>query len=179
MVTELTKTTFTEPLSQMLERHPSAIRDLIEMRVVLEAHAASLAATRATPADIGKLEAALDAQIQGRSKNIVTLAKRDLDFHQSIAQASHNIALQHTTYGLSKLIKVFVQRGYEIILSSNNAKEGKADVEQQHFAILDAIRKRDPEAARQAAYAHVRSTEHVWTTVPDAAPRSLSPAVMS
>jgi DNA-binding FadR family transcriptional regulator len=41
VVTELTRATVTEPLSQMLERHPSAIRDLIEMRVVIEAHAAS------------------------------------------------------------------------------------------------------------------------------------------
>jgi GntR family transcriptional repressor for pyruvate dehydrogenase complex len=179
VVTELTKATVTEPLSQMLERHPSAIRDLIEMRVVIEAHAASLAAVRATRADLDKLQAALDAQMQGRSKNIATLAKRDLDFHQSIAEASHNIALVHTTHGLSKLIKVFVQRGYEIILSSTNAKEGKIDVEQQHLDILEAIRARDPEAARRAAYAHVRSTENVWTAVPDAAPRSPLPAVMS
>jgi GntR family transcriptional repressor for pyruvate dehydrogenase complex len=83
-----------------------------------------------------------------------------------IAQASHNIALLHTTYGLSKLIKVFVQRGYEIILSSGNAREGKAAIEQQHLAILNAIRGRDPEAARLAAHAHVRSTEYVWTVGP-------------
>jgi GntR family transcriptional repressor for pyruvate dehydrogenase complex len=166
VVTELTRTTLTEPLSQMLERHPSAIRDLVEMRVVLEAHAASLAAVRATPADLEKLEAALGVQIATRSRNVATLAKRDLDFHQLIAQASHNIALLHTTHGLSKLIKVFVQRGYEIILSSGNAREGKAAIEQQHLAILNAIRGRDPEAARLAAHAHVRSTEYVWTVGP-------------
>jgi GntR family transcriptional repressor for pyruvate dehydrogenase complex len=179
VVTELTKATVTDPLSQMLERHPSAIRDLIEMRVVIEAHAASLAAVRATPADLDKLEAALEAQTQGRSKNIGTLAKRDLDFHQAVAEASHNIALVHTTHGLSNLIKVFVQRGYQIILSSADAKEGRADVERQHLDILKAIRSRDAEAARQAAYAHVRLTENIWTTAPDSAPRSLAPAVMS
>jgi DNA-binding FadR family transcriptional regulator len=138
-----------------------------------------LAALRATPADLDKLEAALEAQTQGRSKNIGTLAKRDLDFHQSIAEASHNIALVHTTHGLSKLIKVFVQRGYQIILSSPDAKDGKADVERQHRDILEAIRARDPEAARQAAHAHVRSTENVWTAVPEAAPRSVFAAVLS
>jgi GntR family transcriptional repressor for pyruvate dehydrogenase complex len=166
VVTELTKTTLTEPLSQMLERHPSAIRDLIEMRDVLEAHAASLAAVRATPADLAKLEAALGAHIATRSKNLATLAKRDLDFHQSIAQASHNIALLHTTHGLSKVIKVFVQRGYEIILSSDNAREEKTAIEQQHTAIFKAIRERNPEAARLAVHAHLRSTEHVWTIGP-------------
>jgi GntR family transcriptional regulator, transcriptional repressor for pyruvate dehydrogenase complex len=166
VVTELTKTTLTEPLSQMLERHPSAIGDLIEMRDVLEAHAASLAAVRATPADLEKLEAALGAHTTTRSKNLATLAKRDLDFHQSIAQASHNIALLHTTHGLSKVIKVFVQRGYEIILSSDNAVEEKTAIEQQHAAIFKAIRGRNPEAARLAVHAHLRSTEHVWTIGP-------------
>jgi GntR family transcriptional repressor for pyruvate dehydrogenase complex len=153
----------------MLERHPSAIRDLIEMRVVLEAHAASLAAIRATPADLKKIEAALEAQMRGRSKNLAALAKRDLDFHQSIAQASHNIALLHTAHGLSKLIKAFVQHGYETILSSDDAKGRRAEVERQHFAILGAIRARDPEAARQAAYAHLCSTESVWPPMPQAA----------
>jgi GntR family transcriptional repressor for pyruvate dehydrogenase complex len=163
VVTELTHATLTEPLSQLLERHPSAIRDLIEMRVVLEAHAASLAAQRATAADLTRLEAALAAQIKGRSRNVVTLAKRDLDFHESIAHASHNIALLHTTHGLAKLIKVFVQRGYEIILSSKDARSDKDRVERQHLAILEAIRRRDPEAARIAAQEHVHLTEHVWT----------------
>ena len=166
VVTELTKTALTEPLSQMLERHPSAIRDLIEMRDVLEAHAASLAAVRATPADLEKLEAALSAHIATQSRNRATLAKCDLDFHQSIAQASHNIALLHTTHGLSKVIKVFVQRGYEIILSSDNAREEKTAIEQQHTAIFKAIRRRNPEAARLAVHAHLRSTEHVWTIGP-------------
>jgi GntR family transcriptional regulator, transcriptional repressor for pyruvate dehydrogenase complex len=166
VVTELTKTALTEPLSQMLERHPSTIRDLIEMRDVLEAHAASLAAVRATPDDLAKLEAALSAHIATRSRNLATLAKRDLDFHQSIAQASHNIALLHTTHGLSKVIKVFVQRGYEIILSSDNAREEKTAIEQQHTAIFKAIHERNPEAARLAVHAHLRSTEHVWTIGP-------------
>jgi GntR family transcriptional regulator, transcriptional repressor for pyruvate dehydrogenase complex len=166
VVRELTRTTLTEPLSQMLERHPSAIRDLIEMRDVLEAHAASLAAVRATPAELEKLEAALSAQIATRSTNLATLAKRDLDFHKSIAQASHNIALLHTTHGLSKVIKAFVQRGYEIIFASDNAREGRTAVEQQHIAIFKAIRARDPEAAREAVHAHLRSTEHVWMTGP-------------
>ncbi|HWA46579.1 MAG TPA: FadR/GntR family transcriptional regulator [Hypericibacter adhaerens] len=163
VVTELTRTSLTEPLSQMLERHPSAIRDLIEMRDVLEAHAAALAAERATAADIRKLEAALEAQIRGRSRNTASLAKRDLDFHQAIAQASHNIAILHTAHGLTKLIKVFLQRGYEIILAAGDAREGKAAVEAQHAAILDAIRARDPEAARRASHAHLHQTEHIWT----------------
>jgi GntR family transcriptional regulator, transcriptional repressor for pyruvate dehydrogenase complex len=163
VVTELTRTALTEPLAQMLERHPSAIRDLIEMRDVLEAHAAALAAVRATAADLEKLEAALHAQTATRSRNVAALAKRDLDFHQSIAQASHNIALLHTTHGLSKVIKAFVQRGYEIILSSDSAQDGKTAIERQHLAIFNAVRERDPEAARLAAHAHVRSTEHVWT----------------
>lgn len=177
VVTELTRTTLTEPLSQMLDRHPSTIRDLIEMRVVIEALAASLAAVRATAADLDKLEAALAAQTKSRSKNIATLARLDLDFHQAIAQASHNIALFHTTHGLSKLIKVFVQRGYEIIFSSEDPGKGRAAIAREHVAIFEAIRARDPEAARLASHSHVRATEHIWTVGPETAPSSVVPSI--
>lgn len=163
VVTELTRATITEPLSQILERHPSAVKDLIEMRVVLEAHAAFLAAVHGTRADLERLETTLKAQRVARLRNVATLAKRDLDFHQSVAQASCNIVLLHATYGLSRLIKVFVQRGYEIILSSENAPERRTAIEKEHFAIYEAIRRGDPEAARNAALAHIRSTEDVWT----------------
>jgi GntR family transcriptional regulator, transcriptional repressor for pyruvate dehydrogenase complex len=166
VVTELTRTTLTEPLSRMLERHPSAIKDLIEMRDVLEAHAASLASVRATPADLEQLEAALNVHIATRSKNPATLARRDLDFHQSIAQASHNIALLHSTHSLSKVIEVFVQRGYEIILSSDDPRGRKTAIERQHAAIFNAIRERNAEAARLAVHAHLHLTENVWTTGP-------------
>ena len=59
-----------------------------------------------------------------------------------------------------------VQRGYEIILSSDNAREEKTAIEQQHTAIFEAIRGRNPEAARLAVHAHLCSTEHVWTIGP-------------
>jgi GntR family transcriptional repressor for pyruvate dehydrogenase complex len=163
VVTEITRATFTEPLSQLLARHPSAVKDLIEMRVVLEGHAAYLAAVHSTSVDLKKLESTLKAQSEQRLKNVATLAKRDLDFHQSVAQASRNIVLLHATYGLSRLINVFVQRGYEIILSCEDAAERRSAIVQEHFAIFEAIRGRDPEAARNAALAHVRSTEDVWT----------------
>jgi GntR family transcriptional regulator, transcriptional repressor for pyruvate dehydrogenase complex len=172
VVTELTKTSLTEPLSQMLERHPAAMKDLIEMRGVLEAHAAFLAAVQASAADLQKIDLALNAQIESPFKNVVTLAKRDLDFHLAVAQASHNVALLHTTHGLSRLIKVFVQRGYEIILATENALAGKAAVEEQHRAIFRAIAARDPDAARDAALAHLRSTENVWAVPTQSRPAS-------
>ena len=169
VVKELTRATLTDPLSRMLERHPSTMRDLIEMRFVLEAHAAVLAATRATPADLAKLKVAIEAQVECRSRNAAILAKRDLDFHGTVAQASHNIALLHTAHGLSRLIRTFVRRGYELILASEKAREGKAAVEREHLAIYEAICRQDPEGARLAAHAHLRSTEQIWTIGPDAA----------
>lgn len=64
------------------------------------------------------------------------------------------------------MIKAFVRRGYEVILSSDNALEEKIAIEQQHTAVFKAIRGRNPEAARSAVHAHLRSTEDVWTAGP-------------
>ena len=54
-----------------------------------------------------------------------------------------------------------MRRGYEVILSSDNALEEKIAIEQQHTAVFKAIRGRNPEAARSAVHAHLRSTEDV------------------
>ncbi len=162
VVAELTRRTLTEPLSQMLERYPSAMWDLMEMRAELEAHAALLAAQRATPADIAALEAAFEIQVSGRSRKFAMLAKRDLDFHLLIAKASHNIALLHTTHSLTNLLQVLVQRGYELLLRSDTARQDLKVIERQHAAVLDAIRRRDPGAAQRAAQEHLRSTAVIW-----------------
>jgi GntR family transcriptional regulator, transcriptional repressor for pyruvate dehydrogenase complex len=162
VVADLTRRTLTEPLSQMLERYPSAMWDLMEMRAELEAHSALLAAQRATAADIAALDAALELQIAGRSRKVATLAKRDLDFHLLIAKASHNIALLHTTHSLAKLLQVLVQRGYGLLLGSEGARRDLQTIAQQHAAILDAIRNRDAEAAKHAAQEHLRSTAMIW-----------------
>ncbi len=64
------------------------------------------------------------------------------------------------------MIKAFVRRGYEVILSSDKALEEKIAIEQQHTAVFKEIRGRNPEAARSAVHAHLRSTEDVWTAEP-------------
>lgn len=162
VITELTRVTVTDPLSQILDRHPSAMRDLIEMRGVLEADAASMAAVRATDTDVKKLSIALEAQKGLRRKNVATLARRDLSFHQAVAQASHNIALLHTTHGLAKLLEAFIQRGYNIILSSEDASKRTGDIHEQHLAIFEAICRKDAPGARRAVRAHLHKTEHIW-----------------
>jgi DNA-binding FadR family transcriptional regulator len=64
------------------------------------------------------------------------------------------------------VIEVFVRRGYEIILASDDPRGGKTAIEQQHTAILAAIRDRNAEAARLAVHAHLHLTENVWMTGP-------------
>jgi len=172
VVTELTKPAFTEPLSRILDRNPSAIRDVIEMRFVLEAHAAFLAATHAMPADLRRMEASLTKLTQTQSRDVVVLAGFDLDFHRSIVKASHNIALLHTVHGLSRLTRTFVQWGFEIVLASETAHDYRTELDAQHTAIFRAIAGRDPEAARGAALAHIMTTEQIWGPPPKQRPKA-------
>ncbi len=169
VVTDLTGAFTTDPLLSPLGSHPGAMRDVLELRFGLEAHASFLAATRATRADLHKIEAALHASFGRRTSNAALLAKRDLAFHRTIAEASHNPALLHTFHGLSKLTVAFVQRGYERILAAETVSEVRAELVGNHTDIYAAIHRRDPDAAWLGAYAHLRFAELIWTGVRSAA----------
>jgi GntR family transcriptional repressor for pyruvate dehydrogenase complex len=69
--------------------------EIYELRKIIEPDAAALAAKRATPADLEKLEAALDGLAEGRGNPEVFQAF-DIQFHDAFAQASGNVAIQTT-----------------------------------------------------------------------------------
>ena len=69
--------------------------EIYELRKIIEPTAAALAAERATQADIECLEAALDGLAEGRG-NPGLFHAFDIQFHDALAQASGNAAIQTT-----------------------------------------------------------------------------------
>jgi GntR family transcriptional repressor for pyruvate dehydrogenase complex len=153
-VNDVTAPTITDPLVHLIHLYPRAAEDVLEMRHGLEAVAASLAALRATPADLKKLKAAFAAMEKPQTKpDRLAQAEADAEFHMMIAEASHNVALLHVTRGIFNLLRKSVYHSRYAVLTEQ--ADSHALLSEQHEALLDAITARDPEAARAAAHLHL------------------------
>lgn len=153
-VNDVTAPTLTDPLVHLIYLYPRAAEDVLEMRYGLEAVAASLAALRATPADLKKLKAAFVEMEKPRVKpDPLAQAEADAEFHLRIAEASQNIALVHVMRGIFNLLRKSVYYSRYAVLGEQ--VENQALLREQHEAILDAITARDPDAARAAAHLHL------------------------
>jgi GntR family transcriptional regulator, transcriptional repressor for pyruvate dehydrogenase complex len=153
-VNDVTAPTITDPLIHLLYLYPQAAEDVLEMRHGLEAVAASLAALRATPANLKKLKAAFVKLDGARARaDPLTQADADAEFHLVIAEASHNVALMHVTRGIFNLMRRSVHHSRYALLEEQ--AENRALLHEQHEAILEAIIAHDPDAARTAAHLHL------------------------
>lgn len=158
IVADVTGPTLTDPLVHLLEQHPPAISDILELRHGLEEVAAGLAARRATELDRRALAARFEelsradlAQGDGPHDTQV-----DLEFHLAVADASHNVALMHVMRGLANLLRSSTYRFRSTIFTRPDSGHL---LREQHKAIYDAIVAGDPAAARAATHRHLKYVE--------------------
>jgi GntR family transcriptional repressor for pyruvate dehydrogenase complex len=76
----------------------------------------------------------------------------DVAFHLTIAESAHNALFGHLVASVLRLLHEHVRRSLrEIAVSPETGRQLMA----QHLAIRDAIRAREPDAARLAAQTHI------------------------
>ena len=121
---------------------PEFIRDLQDLRLVVEPAAVKLAAARATEEDIAEIEAAY-AGMRGAVMDGGDYVTYDLRFHQGLLRASHNRMLVQMSKALSALLRT----SFEI---STNRKDGPRSSLPLHRAVLDAVIAREPASAERA-----------------------------
>jgi len=121
------------------------VTELYAMREVLEGAAAEFAARHATDAEIDNMQSILEQSAQPDSDPV----RMNLLFHEAIYGAAHN---QHLIRTLQSIADTTFLLGRSTLQSAQRAE--KAVIE--HHQILDAIRKRDPDAANMAAKQHIR-----------------------
>jgi DNA-binding FadR family transcriptional regulator len=127
---------------------------LFEFRRVQETAASSLAATKATPAELRAIEAAALTCEQGHLTGQPALFDRgDDDFHLGIATASHNPFLLTAVREARRL-----QRQSSTIGLHGAIGGHAAEAITEHTAIYEAIRDGDAEAAAIAAGVHLDKT---------------------
>ncbi|MBL8327397.1 MAG: FadR family transcriptional regulator [Rubrivivax sp.] len=119
------------------------LRDLQELRRVLEPASVRMAAERATAQDIAEIEDAY-AGMKAAIEHGGDYVSHDLRFHLGLLRAGHNRMVEQMGKALGALLRV----AFEISTSRAN---GPATSLPLHRAVLDAIIARDPAAAERAA----------------------------
>jgi GntR family transcriptional repressor for pyruvate dehydrogenase complex len=160
-VRNVVASSLTEPLADLLARHPQAALDFIELRGTLEGMSAFYAADRGTAEDRAMLTRRFEAMVEahetpelaGREED-----ERDADFHIAIAEASHNVILLHVMRSLLGMIRKDVVFNRAQLYAEPGARDLLLD---QHRAVYEAIMARDPEGARAAAQAHMAHVARV------------------
>lgn len=123
------------------------LRQLIELRLIVEPENARLAAERATPDQLKALRSAHDHLLQAASPADSVAA--DMAFHRLLAAASGNQITALLLHSLSDLLEASLNRGYRRVSPVLAIR--------QHAAILAAIERRDGAAAARATTRHLLS----------------------
>jgi DNA-binding FadR family transcriptional regulator len=122
---------------------PRFVHSLMEARHIIEPAAAELAAKRATAKDLAALEDAYRRMRAVHAYNVPEYSVADMDFHTALLAASHNHVLMH----LASVIRAAMRALFELTAHLGTAPDQALDL---HGEIVEAVRVRQPEAARAA-----------------------------
>ncbi|MCA1218473.1 FadR/GntR family transcriptional regulator [Streptomyces sp. 8L] len=118
------------------------LRNLGEVRGIVEPAAARLAAERHDSADLEALRAAIDAMAADTGKRAAAAVEADLSFHRALLRATHNELLER----MEMVIESGLAHRDEIVHSSPHGE----DPVPSHRAVLDAVRDGDGDRAESA-----------------------------
>jgi DNA-binding FadR family transcriptional regulator len=121
---------------------PEFLRDLLELRRLVEPAAVRMAAERASAEEIAGIEdayAGMKRAVEGGGDYVTY----DLRFHQGLLRAAHNRMLVQMSKALSALLRT----SFEI---STVRKDGPKRSLPLHRAVLDAVIARNPAKAEKA-----------------------------
>lgn len=140
--------------------------ELTEARQMFEGEAAALAALWITDAELERLDALVVAIAEENLRPDVTF-DADREFHMTIANATRNACVVRTIEDLWHLRSSAPQ----CALLHERARDANVrPVVEEHSAIVNALRSRDPSAARAAMRAHLTAVmDHLLFTTEELA----------
>lgn len=134
-----------------------SMKDLYEIRKLVETKAAAWAAVRRTPEEASKIMHCVtvlseqdNATLQ--SYNVIKAWEFDTQFHLSIMEATHNLVLPRIMYGLLDLLA-------ESRRSTLKVEGRLLRSVQEHKVIAEAICAGDADAAEHLMFQHLHSVE--------------------
>jgi GntR family transcriptional repressor for pyruvate dehydrogenase complex len=155
VVKSLVETSSANPLSELIRVQQDRALDVIEVRKCMESWTAWYAAERALPDDIRRMEEI----IAGMKLNLeLKQPSEDLDanLHIVIARATHNIVWLHLMQSIFDAMKEFQQTVWRAVYLTH---EDHQLLFEHHSAIVQAIKTKEPQAARDAMVHHLTFAE--------------------
>ncbi len=134
-------------LELLIPDQTQRLRQLIELRTMVEPELAALAATRATTAQLLTIRAVHEQLVSAVSFDDRVHA--DMNFHRIIAHTAGNQIAELLLNSLSELLQAGLKLGYQRTQEGSPIK--------QHAAILEAIVKKDAALAKRAMRNHLRT----------------------
>lgn len=136
-----------DPLGVTFMNQETILKDLFEVRIIIEPQIAALAAVRASDEDLLKLQRAFEA-IKYDIKHGINHTQSDIDFHNIVAKSSKNPIINR----IVPIINEGILAGY---INTKDKPESLDVVLRHHENILDAIKSRDAEAAYNYMDSHL------------------------
>jgi len=131
----------------LLQLRKVSIHQIAEVRLIFEPQAARLAAERADPDDLRELEEEIRKMSMAvKDKELPRFY--DLKFHLLIARAARNPILE-------LLAESMLGVASKAITELRPSRDTLHHVLRRHRKVLDAVRRRDPNAAYQAMLEHI------------------------
>lgn len=149
------------PASLMPDAWPdraAALQSLLEVRRVLEAGCAALAAEKRTADDLAALESLL-AEMEDKLDDREAGERLDVRFHLAVAAAAHNETLAEMMRSISERLHDGMRDTRALWLFAERSSAGRLLAE--HRAIFEAVRDGDAELARSRMEEHLAKVARV------------------
>jgi GntR family transcriptional repressor for pyruvate dehydrogenase complex len=153
VVAEVSADAVVMPIASILLRKRELIAELLDVRKMIEPALAARAALRATPEDVARLEDVLRRQRE-KTERGEPAVEEDSEFHYLVALAAKNSVVQSVLDVLMGLLRETRARSLQTRGRPQRSLAG-------HRRVLEAIKRRDPEAAERAVRRHVEEIEAI------------------
>lgn len=128
---------------------PDEVRDVYDIRALLEGHAARLAAQRITPEGLAELARLLDdMRAAARQDDLTRLIAVDVDFHAVICHTSGSPRLEQFWNSLHP-------HGWTLLSGVKVTEYTLTEIADRHEPILEALRQRDGDRVESAIRQHI------------------------
>jgi GntR family transcriptional repressor for pyruvate dehydrogenase complex len=158
-VRELGSGMIREPMNLLLRHKSISVQDIVEVRALIEVHIAGLAAMWATSEDIAAMEESIE-KLRQPNLSHRECAEIDVEFHARLAVAARNPLFAIFSQSLNAVMVDPIRVVYENVASARD------DALREHGSILDRVRARDGEGARQAMLESLRDAPTYWGGFP-------------
>ena len=134
-----------------LKSNDRSLREHFEVRLIIEPQTARLAALSSTPAEVAELEEVHDQFVNSAKLGLTAEAiQSDREFHKLLGKATHNKMLFALTRSMTTSM-------FDDWVSSLHTPGRVQKTVGEHGLILEAIKTRNADAARDHMDAHLRN----------------------